>query len=203
MIFSIYGILGPVTNPPTVRDLPIRIALLQVMLIGVTNQPWECDQKSLTQTYHKIVMMLRPDYASINCLWSDLLLRYDALNRDINLCNLTKLSDGYTVGVLLKAMQRVSPYWTKVRVLTSYQMKIIYLFQLMTCKRMLRLRIQPLKITEILDSLSQFEPVYKEEEEAFIQWYAKTPLGRGKQKAWEIETELTEAVGDVKKRKPK
>lgn len=80
------------------------------MLIGVTHQPWECDQKSLTQTYNKIVMMLRPDYASINHLWSELLLRYDALNREINLCNLTKLSDGYTVGVLLKAMQRVGPF---------------------------------------------------------------------------------------------
>lgn len=73
----------------------------------------------------------------------------------------------------------------------------------MTCKRMLRLKIQPLQITEILDSMSQFEPVYKEEEETFIQWYAKTPLGRAKQKALEMETELTEAVVDVKKKKQK
>ncbi len=77
------------------------------MLIGVTHAPWDCDQKSLTQTYNKIIMMLRPDYASLNSLWSDLLLRYNAFNRDINLCILTKLCDGYTVGTLMKAMQRV------------------------------------------------------------------------------------------------
>ena len=77
------------------------------MLIGVTNAPWDCDQKLLMQTYNKTLMLLRPDYASVNMIWSELLLRYNAFNRDIDFCILTKLSDGYTVGTLIKAMQRV------------------------------------------------------------------------------------------------
>lgn len=56
----------------------------------------------------------------------------------------------------------------------------------MTCKRVLQLRIQPLTHAEIINVLSRFEPVYKEEEEAFMQWYAKTPIGRKKQRALEL-----------------
>ena len=70
----------------------------------------------------------------------------------------------------------------------------------MTCKRMLRLKIQPIKITEILDALSEFEPVYKEEEEAFVQWYAKTPLGRIRQKAFDI-VENEQNVNELESRR--
>lgn len=73
----------------------------------------------------------------------------------------------------------------------------------MTCKRTLRLRIQPLQITEILEALSQFEPVYKEEEEAFLQWYAKTPLGRSKQKHLEMESVKLETDHDNTRRSSK
>ena len=60
----------------------------------------------------------------------------------------------------------------------------------MTCKRILRLKIQPVRTTEILEALSQFEPVYKEEEAAFILWYSKTPLGKSRQKVFDtIENE--------------
>lgn len=33
------------------------------------------------------------------------------------------------------------------------------------------------------------EPVYREEEETFLAWWAKTPLGRRRQKALETEIE--------------
>lgn len=59
----------------------------------------------------------------------------------------------------------------------------------MTCKRILRLAILPLQITEILKALAEFDPVYIEEEEAFIQWYIKTPLGRSRQKTLDMEAE--------------
>jgi IQ and AAA domain-containing protein len=38
-------------------------------------------------------------------------------------------------------------------------------------------------------SCSSKDPVYAEEEEAFDQWWAKTPLGRKKQKTLELELE--------------
>lgn len=77
------------------------------MLIGVTHAPWDCDQKSLMQTYNNVLMIVRPDFASVNAFWYGLLNQYNAFNREIDLCTLTKLCDGYTVGILLKAMHRV------------------------------------------------------------------------------------------------
>lgn len=72
-------------------------------------------------------------------------------------------------------------------------------FQLMTCKRTLRLKIHPLKLTEILDVLAQFEPIYKEEEDCFLQWYSKTSLGKSRQRALELEKELIENENRNKK----
>lgn len=59
----------------------------------------------------------------------------------------------------------------------------------MTCKRVLQLTIRPLMHVEILNALARHDPVYKEEEEAFSQWYSRTPLGRRKQKALDAEKE--------------
>lgn len=56
----------------------------------------------------------------------------------------------------------------------------------MTCKRVLQLLIHPLNHFELINALSKHQPVYLEEEEAFIQWYAKTPLGRKKAKYIEM-----------------
>lgn len=47
------------------------------------------------------------------------------------------------------------------------------------------------------------DPVYREEEEAFISWWSKTPLGRRNQKAIEVEAQakLEKETGADKKRK--
>ena len=78
------------------------------MLIGVTHCPWECDQKSLFQTYNKIILMVRPDYSSTRLIWINLLQQYNVFNHQLDLCILSKLSDGYAIGTLIKVMQRVS-----------------------------------------------------------------------------------------------
>lgn len=46
------------------------------------------------------------------------------------------------------------------------------------------------------------EPVYREEEEAFHSWWAKTPLGRLKQRAVELENEarIEKEMTDAKKK---
>lgn len=55
---------------------------------------------------------------------------------------------------------------------------------------MLQLRIRPLTHVELIMALSKHEPVYREEDEAAEQWWWKTPLGKKKIKALEIEEEL-------------
>lgn len=78
-----------------------------------------------------------------------------------------QVSDGYTVGAILEVIKEV-----------------------MTCKRVLQLRVQPLTHVELINSLCKLEPVYKEEDEAFLQWFQKTPIGRRKARQLEIEGEL-------------
>ncbi|XP_026678623.1 IQ and AAA domain-containing protein 1-like [Diaphorina citri] len=114
-----------------------------------------------------MIYIPRPDYASLSYIWTELLFSYPSVSRQFNCSTLAKLSDGYTVGTILKVVREV-----------------------MTCKRVLQLRIQALTHQELLNVLSRHDPVYKEEEEAFELWYAKTPLGRRKQRAYELEQEL-------------
>lgn len=71
----------------------------------------------------------------------------------------------------------------------------------MTCKRALQLRIQPLTHIELINSLCKLEPVYKEEEEAFLQWFLKTPIGRRKARQLEIEAELKAELAPKSKKK--
>ncbi|XP_047113172.1 dynein regulatory complex protein 11 [Schistocerca piceifrons] len=161
------------TDPKRLKkDLPKLVKGIapedQIMLLGVSHCPWECDQKALAQTYNKFVMIPpRPDYGSISSLWKELLFQFSGVNRQFDTAAMTKLSDGYTVGSILKVVQDV-----------------------MTCKRVLQLRIRPLTHAELINELCKQEPVYKEEEESFMQWYAKTPIGKRKARALEIEAEL-------------
>jgi hypothetical protein len=53
----------------------------------------------------------------------------------------------------------------------------------------LQLRLYQLTHAEVVNVLSKYEPVYKEEEEAFTMWYAKTPMGKRKARALELEAE--------------
>lgn len=77
------------------------------MLVGVSHCPWECDQKSLLQTYTKIIVMLKPDYGTVRFVWLNLLKQYNADNEMINIPLLCKISDGYTIGTIIKAVQQV------------------------------------------------------------------------------------------------
>nr|XP_014288223.1 IQ and AAA domain-containing protein 1 [Halyomorpha halys] len=147
----------------------------QVMLIGTTKLPWEADQKLLAQSYQKMVYIPRTDYGSLSRLWADQLFQYSDLNRQFNTSSLARLSDGFTVGAILSAIKDV-----------------------FTCKRILQLRLQQLTHAELVAVLCKKEPIYREEEEEFLNWLSKTPLGRRRQKAVELAIERAkeaEAMG--------
>lgn len=73
--------------------------------------------------------------------------------------------------------------------------------KVLTCKRILQLRIQPLKHAEIINVLARYEPIYKEEEEQFMLWYSKTPIGRRKTRALELEVERQQLSSETVKKK--
>ncbi|XP_063234958.1 dynein regulatory complex protein 11 [Bacillus rossius redtenbacheri] len=172
------------TDPKRLKkDLPKLVKNIgpedQMLLIGTSHCPWECEQKALAQTYNKLVLIPRPDYGSLACVWKEQLFQFAGVNRQFNISAMAKLSDGYTVGAILAAVREV-----------------------MTCKRVLQLRVKPLTHAELINALCRHEPVYKEEDDAFLQWFLKTPIGRRKTRALEIEAELkANAMGVPKKKK--
>ncbi|KAE8744483.1 hypothetical protein FOCC_FOCC008871 [Frankliniella occidentalis] len=157
------------TDPKRLKkDLPKLIKSIgpedQVLLLGISRSPWECDQKALAQVYTKMILIPRPDYASRSFIWSELLFSYSGVNRQFDTAALAQISDGYTVGRILAVLRDV-----------------------MTCKRILQMRVQPLTHAELVAALSRHDPVYKEEEEAFLSWFQRTPIGRRKARANELE----------------
>ncbi|KAG5668405.1 hypothetical protein PVAND_016345 [Polypedilum vanderplanki] len=138
----------------------------RVMLIGVSNAPWDADQKLFQQTYNRFIYVPRPDYGALSCAWREMLSQYSGVSKTFDAGAMAKVSDGYTIGAISSCIRDV-----------------------ITCKRMLQLRVKPLTHVELINALSTKEPVYREEEEAFLSWWSKTPLGRIKAKAMELEND--------------
>ncbi|CAH0546409.1 unnamed protein product [Brassicogethes aeneus] len=153
----------------------------RVILIGTTNCPWESDQKLLQQVYQKIIRIPRPNYSSRYFVWKTLLDQYQAVGWQFDTGVMAKISDGYTVGSIMTTVKEV-----------------------MTVKRTLQLRIHPLSPLELVNSLCQRTPVYKEEEEASELWWNKVPIVKRRNRTVEMllveEAELLAKQANAKKK---
>ncbi|XP_012261688.2 dynein regulatory complex protein 11 [Athalia rosae] len=170
------------TDPKRLKkDLPKLVKGItcedRVILIGTSNSPWDCDQKLLYQTYDKVIFVPRTDLGTMSSIWKDLLYKYAGISRQFDTSAMTKICDGFTVGTVLQSIKEV-----------------------MTTKRMVQLRVHPLTHAELVNALSTKDPVYREEEDAFLAWYAKTPTCRRKQRAIEMELEKLEEANEKKKK---
>ncbi|KAK5643004.1 hypothetical protein RI129_009171 [Pyrocoelia pectoralis] len=139
----------------------------RVMLIGVTSCPWESDQKLLQQVYQKFLVIPRAGYNSRYLVWKTLLAKFSAISWQFDISGMSRISDGFTVGSIIETVKEV-----------------------ITVKRMLRLRVQPLSPLELINVLCKKTPVYRDEEEAFESWWLKTPLPKRRNQA--VETYLEE-----------
>lgn len=102
----------------------------RVILIGTTNAPWDADQKLLQQTYNRFIYMPKPDYGALSHAWRELLSQYSGVHRNFDTGAMAKVSDGYTIGSVAGCIRDV-----------------------ITCKRMLQLRVKPLTHIELINSL--------------------------------------------------
>ena len=94
--------------------------------------------------------------------------------------SLTKISDGYTAGHILSAVE-----------------------QTLTDRRVVQQKIRPLQAVEFVGHLAKCEPVYKAEEDAYHIWYAKTPTGKKRNKFMEGDDEDGSGKKEKKKGKKK
>ncbi|KAM6131643.1 dynein regulatory complex protein 11 [Phoenicopterus ruber ruber] len=133
----------------------------RVLLVGTTNRPFDANLKPFCKVYQKIILIPRPDYASRSVLWKHIILQNGGAITDLlNISCLAKVSDGFTQGHIVQAVQAV-----------------------LSELRLLQMTRKPLRTSEFMTYLARQDPVYKEEEETFKAWYAKTPLGRARIRA--------------------
>ncbi|PSN29758.1 IQ and AAA domain-containing protein 1 [Blattella germanica] len=83
------------TDPKRLKkDLPKIVKGIsqddQIILIGVSRCPWDCDQKALAQTYNKMMFIPRPDYGSLSFLWKELLFQFGGVSRQFDTAAMTK-----------------------------------------------------------------------------------------------------------------
>ncbi|XP_039717219.1 IQ and AAA domain-containing protein 1-like [Pteropus medius] len=166
------------------KDLTKALRLLspgdRVMLIGTTDRPQLAETKGLCRAYERILLMPRPDYASRYVLWKHMLeAQVSQAAQSLDISALAKVSDGYTPGHIVQAIQSV-----------------------LTERRLLQLSKRPLVASEFLGHLAKLEPVYREEEEALKDWYFKTPMGKKMMKlSKDQDAEEAKLAKEKKKRK--
>ncbi|NXT77630.1 DRC11 protein, partial [Zapornia atra] len=119
----------------------------RVLLVGTTTRPFDANLKPLCRAYPKIILIPRPDYASRfgKYLWKHIIQQNGGVITDLlNISCLAKVSDGFTQGHIVQAVQAV-----------------------LSELRLLQMPRKPLRTAEFTSSLARQDPVYKEEEETF------------------------------------
>ncbi|XP_069716596.1 dynein regulatory complex protein 11 [Phaenicophaeus curvirostris] len=133
----------------------------RVLLVGTTNRPFSANLKPLCRVYQKIILIPRPDYRSRYVLWKHIIWQHGGeITDSLDLSALTKVSDGFTQGDIIQAVQTV-----------------------LSELRLLQMKRKPLRASEFIGPLAKQDPVYREEDDAFQAWYAKTPLIKARMKA--------------------
>ncbi|XP_029105558.1 dynein regulatory complex protein 11 [Scleropages formosus] len=147
------------------KDLPKMLKTMKggdcVLIVGTTQYPFNADIKSFCKLYGKIILIPRPDYASRYVMWRQLIEKNGGqVTSALDLSSLAKISDGYTQGHMAQAVRTI-----------------------LSEARKQQLAKRPLTAAEFIAPLAKMDPIFKDEEEAFKNWYAKTPLGKKRAKA--------------------
>ncbi|XP_031224234.1 dynein regulatory complex protein 11 isoform X3 [Mastomys coucha] len=142
------------------RHLPKLLKLLKpddrILIVGTTHRPFDAELQPFCKVYQKIILVPRPDYASRYVLWKQIILRNGGeLTNALNISCLSKVTDGFTQGQIVQVVKEV-----------------------LTERRIRQQAHKPLTAIEFITMMTNMNPVYREEEENFKTWYAKTPLGK-------------------------
>lgn len=142
------------------KYLPKLLKLLKpddrILIVGTTHRPFDAELQPFCRVYQKIILVPRPDYASRYVLWKQIILRNGGeLTNSLNISCLSKVTDGFTQGQIVQVVKEV-----------------------LTERRIRQQAHKPLTAIEFITMMTNMNPVYREEEESFKNWYAKTPLGR-------------------------
>ncbi|XP_028924517.1 dynein regulatory complex protein 11 [Ornithorhynchus anatinus] len=152
------------------NNLPKILKLLKkedrVLVVGTTQRPFDADLRPFCKVYQKIILIPRPDYASRFVLWKEIIEQNRGIiTNALNVSCLAKVTDGFTQGQIIQVVKNV-----------------------LSDRRLKQQKQKPLTAVEFIAPLASLDPVFKEEEDHFKAWYAKTPLGKRRARAlaeWE------------------
>ncbi|XP_050019070.1 dynein regulatory complex protein 11 isoform X1 [Alexandromys fortis] len=167
------------------KHLPKILKLLKpddrILIVGTTHRPFDAELQPFCRVYQKIILVPRPDYASRYVLWKQIILRNGGvLTNALNISCLSKVTDGFTQGQIVKVIKEV-----------------------LTDRRIRQQPHKPLTAVEFITMMTSMNPVYKEEEESFKNWYAKTPLGKKRILSLTIGGSIKDKEKDKGKKKGK
>jgi len=139
----------------------------RLLLIGTTSKPLDCDTKGLCGLYQKIVLIPRPEYASRQVILRHLVIKHGGtITTALDISSLAKVTDGFTVGQIEAVIKTV-----------------------LTDRRLSQMAKKAITASEFLSPLSTRDPVYKQDEDNFAEFFKKTPLGKKRAKAMKGDDE--------------
>ncbi|XP_041045266.1 dynein regulatory complex protein 11 [Carcharodon carcharias] len=164
------------------KDLPKVLKKIKtedrVLLVGTSSRPFDAELKPLFKVYDRILLIPRADYASRYLIWKKLIEKNGGIiTSALDLTSLAKVSDGYTPGHLVQVVKSV-----------------------LTEHRIHQQTKSPLTANNFLRVLSKTEPIYQQEETAFANWAAKTPLAKKALKARKEKEALERAAQEAAKK---
>jgi len=153
---------------------------LRLLLVGTSTTPFKA-KKGLFKAYQRIIMVPRPEYGSRYALWSAMIVKFGGIiTNSLNISSLAKMSEGYTQKHIIESIKQV-----------------------LTEKRLSHIATKPLKAAEFVPPFSKIDPVYKEEEEEYQNWYLKTPMGKKREAMIQELLEPVDLDKDKKKKNKK
>ncbi|XP_063868858.1 IQ and AAA domain-containing protein 1-like isoform X2 [Scylla paramamosain] len=150
----------------------------RMVFVGITNAPWNCDVKSLSSVYQKILMVPRPSFSARAQLLRHLITLHGAkITHKMDISGLARITDGYSSGHICSVVSQV-----------------------VTEQRLAKQDKNPLTAEEFVVPLSKLEPIYREEEEAMKVWFQRTSLMRKRARLLEEEAEAQGLKGKAAKK---
>lgn len=79
----------------------------RVMLLGTTNEPWNCAMAKLRKTFERILFCPGADYGTTLLAWRTALLRLAGTDRLMDFSALAKVTQQCNIGAMLETVDRV------------------------------------------------------------------------------------------------
>jgi len=102
----------PISYPKMLKDLIAHRKLLkkehQVIFIGTTKKPWDCNLVKVKSFFSKRVWIPHPDFTTRRQLWEHFITSEGGvITKALDISTLAQLTEGYTAGTILQCIRKV------------------------------------------------------------------------------------------------